>query len=396
MTTNHNEFSRSVLEFLENYQFDGVEINWNTSIIHLKQLLRSLYHPLTNQGYSLAVALKPDDPVDAEIADYTDMIILQAWHNRNHEFATYPAPLELATSLTKKWTDSGINPAKIILGVPFWGYSYTLKFRNLTNAGSPVIGPGLEGAYTKHRGILAYYEICEKTEDLWQAGRDKIGSYLKRGDQWIGYEDNISVKVKAAFVRSKDLGGVSLSFLDLDDALGICGEPWPLLYAATNALGIFDSPAERCYKEGVFSDRDNCAGFWICEHGRLYKGICDMGRFFNHLERRCVRANPGICSPGLTQRLTDVRSDLTILRAKQKSQKLRLQTNSPRVVCYVTSWASYRKGDGKFVPEHLDTRLCTDVIYAFAALNPDTLMIQPFDPWADIDNSKLINIFIGL
>lgn len=58
------------------------------------------------------------------------------------------------------------------------------------------------------------------------------------------------------------------------------------------------------------------------------------------------------------------------------------------MACYFTSWASYRKKEGKFVPEHLDPRLCTHIIYAFASLDPETLTIQPFDTWADIENSK--------
>lgn len=70
------------------------------------------------------------------------------------------------------------------------------------------------------------------------------------------------------------------------------------------------------------------------------------------------------------------------------SSKKKLQQTGPRVVCYMTSWALYRKGDGKFVPEYLDSSLCTDVVYAFAGLNPETLLTQPFDPWADIENSK--------
>lgn len=65
-----------------------------------------------------------------------------------------------------------------------------------------------------------------------------------------------------------------------------------------------------------------------------------------------------------------------------------------RVVCYLTSWSLYRKGDGIFVPERLDSRLCTDVIYAFAGLNPDTLLLQPFDPWADIENSNYIEFLV--
>lgn len=61
-------------------------------------------------------------------------------------------------------------------------------------------------------------QVCEKLEDtLWVSGRDEEGPYVKRGDQWIGYEDPISVKIKTAFVRATGLGGISLWSLDLED-----------------------------------------------------------------------------------------------------------------------------------------------------------------------------------
>jgi chitinase len=56
----------------------------------------------------------------------------------------------------------------------------------------------------------------------------------------------------------------------------------------------------------------------------------------------------------------------------------------------MTNWSFYRKGDAKFVPEHIDPNLCTDIIYAFASLDPDKLIAKEFDPWTDIDNSKSI------
>lgn len=40
---------------------------------------------------------------------------------------------------------------------------------------------------------------------------------MKRGDQWIGYEDSLAVKIKVAYARSVGLGGVSVWSLDLDD-----------------------------------------------------------------------------------------------------------------------------------------------------------------------------------
>lgn len=54
----------------------------------------------------------------------------------------------------------------------------------------------------------------------------------------------------------------------------------------------------------------------------------------------------------------------------------------------MASWGIYRKEEGKFVPEHIDTRLCTHVIYAYASLDPTKLIAKEFDPWADFDNSK--------
>lgn len=61
-------------------------------------------------------------------------------------------------------------------------------------------------------------QVCEKLEGgLWISGRDEEGPYIKRGDQWIGYDDPISVKIKSAFVRAMGLGGISLWSLDLDD-----------------------------------------------------------------------------------------------------------------------------------------------------------------------------------
>ncbi|CAD6215960.1 GSCOCT00004262001.2-RA-CDS [Cotesia congregata] len=234
---------------------------------------------------------------------------------------------------------------------------------------------------------MSYYEICSKLEGLWDHGRDRDGPYINFGDQWVAYDDPISIKIKVAYIKSTNLGGVSLSSLDFDDFVGICGDPWPILKVAARGLGLYDSPVDKCNMEETYSDRENCAGFFVCEQGNLYHGQCKDDQFFDSREKRCVKADPEMCNPGHLGRYTEQVDYLAALKERQRSQQLRLQRGSgPRVVCYVTSWALYRKDEGTFVPEHLDTRLCTDVIYAFAGLNPDTLLLQPFDPWADIEH----------
>ncbi|KAL1462608.1 hypothetical protein WDU94_014431 [Cyamophila willieti] len=57
-----------------------------------------------------------------------------------------------------------------------------------------------------------------------------------------------------------------------------------------------------------------------------------------------------------------------------------------KVVCYFTNWAWYRQSGGKYIPSDIDSDLCTHVIYGFAVLDTDQLIIKPHDSWADIDN----------
>lgn len=55
-------------------------------------------------------------------------------------------------------------------------------------------------------------------------------------------------------------------------------------------------------------------------------------------------------------------------------------------VCYYENWAWYRPGDGKMAPEDIDPSLCTHIMYSFTKLNAQTLLMEVFDPWIDIDN----------
>lgn len=58
-----------------------------------------------------------------------------------------------------------------------------------------------------------------------------------------------------------------------------------------------------------------------------------------------------------------------------------------KMVCYFTNWAWYRPGVGKYKPDDIDPNLCTHIVYGFAVLNRDTLVLRTHDSWADIDNN---------
>ncbi|OXA56244.1 probable chitinase 2 isoform X2 [Folsomia candida] len=65
-------------------------------------------------------------------------------------------------------------------------------------------------------------------------------------------------------------------------------------------------------------------------------------------------------------------------------QRARVQAHKKVVVCYVATWATYRKPDeGAFDIDHIEPNLCTHLIYSFAGLDNTTFIMKPLDPWLD-------------
>lgn len=62
------------------------------------------------------------------------------------------------------------------------------------------------------------------------------------------------------------------------------------------------------------------------------------------------------------------------------------RTTTPmKVVCYYPNWVYYRKGDGKYTVDDIDTSLCTHIIYSFVILDGEKHIIKAHDTWLDID-----------
>ena len=56
------------------------------------------------------------------------------------------------------------------------------------------------------------------------------------------------------------------------------------------------------------------------------------------------------------------------------------------------NWAWYRPGEGKMFPKDIDPSLCTHLMYSFATLDANSLLMKSYDTWADINNSKLMKV----
>lgn len=96
----------------------------------------------------------------------------------------------------------GAPREKLLVGVPFYGQTFTLGATGDTSVGADAGGPGEPGEYTKQPGMLAYYEICHRVKNQrWIVKRDnsgRMGPYAYNRNQWVSYEDPDSIKVKVS------------------------------------------------------------------------------------------------------------------------------------------------------------------------------------------------------
>ncbi|XP_055608633.1 endochitinase-like [Uranotaenia lowii] len=265
MTENRNRrrrFVGSVVKFLHKYGFDGLEVVWMypgnyerggnvNDKDNFYYLIRELQQTFDDakRDWEVSVQVPADKSrldagyqIDAlcEAAHFIHVIgyDLRGWWNN---FADVHSPMQDRSTDegsfiglnvqngVDHWLKGGCSPSQIVLGVPLFGRTYLLSSPEENAVGSPTIGAGSAGELTNEPGYLGYCEICQALPAMtirW----DEVGKcpYAFNSEEWIGYEDERSLKAKIQWAVNKKLAGIYAFSLDLDDYRGKCGQAYPL------------------------------------------------------------------------------------------------------------------------------------------------------------------------
>ena len=268
-------FAASCVEFIRQYNFDGVDIDWEYPVCcglesntyrpedraNYTRLLQELRAQLDvaeaedNREYLLTIAAaggvdKLENYELAEIAEVCDWVntmsydFMGAWDlsTTGHHSGLYANPDNAspnqnvrmhynAAGSVQPWLDAGVDSDKIVMGVPFYGRAWggvgSTSAGLFQPAGSVPPGTwddwasGATGVndFSEIESLLAsgaytrYWDDAAKVPWLYSA--------TQHGGHFISYDDVESMGHKIDYVQSLDLGGVMFWEItgDRDEAL---------------------------------------------------------------------------------------------------------------------------------------------------------------------------------
>ena len=263
-----HRFVRNVVAFLEKYHFDGVDIDWEypnqnggrkSDKHNYVLLLKELKQAFAGKRLSLSAAVgaeassASESYIISQIAKYLDFINIMTYdfngswnHNTGMNSPLYHSSKDDSFQRTLNinssvhyWLSHGAPRSKVIVGLPFYGASFTLKNAKQHGLYAKASGPGKAAPYTGEAGTIGYNEMCVDIRDGgWHVVRDKEQRvpYAYKGNQWVSYDDATSIREKAEYVRSMDLGGAMIWSIDTDDFNGHCGAKHVLLSTVNKVL----------------------------------------------------------------------------------------------------------------------------------------------------------------
>ncbi|KAF7171570.1 hypothetical protein CNMCM5623_003945 [Aspergillus felis] len=245
---NQRKFFKSLTSFLSTYDLDGVDLDWEYPVAddrggkkedfkNFPIFIANLKQALQAAGGRSEVSITL--PASYWYLQHFDIVKLQrhvdffnimsydlhgTWDQGNKWTGEY---LNAHTNLTEidralelLWRND-IDSSKVVMGVAFYSRTYTVVDPGCVTPGCLYASGGKKGDCSGEVGILLNSEIDQikdKRGLVPVLNKDAAVQLLSWDDQWLSYDDEVTLKMKLDYARKSCLGGVMVWAISHDTA----------------------------------------------------------------------------------------------------------------------------------------------------------------------------------
>uniref|UniRef100_A0A8C4L8U0 GH18 domain-containing protein n=1 Tax=Equus asinus TaxID=9793 RepID=A0A8C4L8U0_EQUAS len=231
MATNCKIFICSVIDFLSQHGFDGIDLDIEHPgsqgsppeekqqfTISIKEMLEAFEEEAKETAYArlLLTAAYQLEKGPLMLLDFINMMTYDfhgVWdtctgHNTHlHVGSKGQGDMRYFNCeyARKYWRDSGVPVEKLIMRFHSYGRTFWLSTSD-TSVCAPVSGAGSSGPYTRMTGFWAYYKITDLAKSGLKLPEDQKGPYAYENTEWVGYDNIESYGYEVDFLKENKFG----------------------------------------------------------------------------------------------------------------------------------------------------------------------------------------------